>query len=245
MLALLDGDIFAFRCAAASENDAFEIAVYRVNESIEQTLAAVGANTYQVWLSDKRENNFRRKIYPEYKANRDDQPSPKHLDALKQYLIDEWQANVAEGEEADDAMGIEQVRRDRVYYTMLLEGQEAGVDRPIICSIDKDLKQIPGRHYNFVKQEFDDVSPLEGLRFFYKQLLIGDRADNIFGVYGIGPKKANAALDHLMHEREMYETVRAMYDSEERLIMNGKVLWIRQQEKQEWSPPNVGTVVQD
>lgn len=229
MLALLDGDIYAYRCAAASENDPLDIAIFRVTDSIEQTLAAVGADSYQVWLSDKRENNFRREIYPEYKANRT-QPAPVHLDAVKQYLIDKWQANVALKQEADDALGIQQMK--------------GNFGDSIICSIDKDLKQIPGRHYNFVKQEFDDVSPTDGLRWFYKQLLIGDKSDNIFGVYGLGPKKTAALLDHINDEPTMYEVVASKYDSLDRLHINGKVLWIRQKEEQLWEPP-IGGVVQN
>lgn len=229
MLALLDGDIYAYRCAAASENDPEDIAIFRVTDSIEQTLAAVGAESYQVWLSDKRENNFRRQIYPEYKANRT-RPDPIHLAAVKQYLVDKWQANTAIGQEADDALGIEQTK--------------AEFGSTIICSIDKDLKQIPGRHYNFVKQEFDDVDELTGVRWFYKQLLIGDVSDNVVGVYGLGPKKSASLLDHITDEVEMFEIVQSKYDSLDRLLINGKVLWMRRKENEIWEPP-IGRVVQD
>jgi DNA polymerase-1 len=222
MLALLDGDIFAYRAAAASENDPEDIAIFRLVDSIEITLAAVGADSYQVWLSDSRDNNFRRTIYPEYKANRTD-PDPIHLAAVKKHLVDNWQATVALGQEADDALGIEQMKGD--------------FGSSIICSIDKDLKQIPGRHYNHVRREFDDISTLEGTRWFYKQLLIGDRIDNIFGVYGLGPKKSAALLDHVENEQEMFEIVSSKYDSMDRLLMNGKVVWIRKQENQIWEPP--------
>jgi DNA polymerase I len=219
MLALLDGDIYA-----ASENDPLDIALFRVTDSIEQTLAAVGATEYQVWLSDKRENNFRRLIMPEYKANRK-QPDPLHLADVKAHLIDKWGASVTLGQEADDALGIEQSKRE--------------FGSTIICSIDKDLKQVPGRHYNFVRQEFDDVSPVEGLRWFYKQMLIGDTSDNIKGVDRIGPVKAGKLLDHVEDEWEMYERVSAAYGSQdqERMLMNGKVLWIRQKENQTWDIP--------
>lgn len=222
MLALLDGDIFAYRAAAASENDPEDIAIFRLVDSIELTLAAVGAESYQVWLSDKRENNFRRAVYPEYKANRI-QPDPKHLAAVKAYLREHWQANTALGQEADDALGIEQMKGE--------------FGSSIICSIDKDLKQIPGRHYNFVKKEFDDVDEVEGTRWFYKQLLIGDTGDNVFGVFGLGPKKSAALLDHVVDEQEMYDVVASKYDSFDRLHMNGKVLWIRRKDNELWTPP--------
>lgn len=240
MLALLDGDIYAYRCAAASENDPEDIAIFRVRDSVEQTLASVGADAYQVWLSDKRENNFRRLIYPEYKANRT-KPDPVHLAAVKQYLVEEWQANTAVGEEADDRLGIKQAA---AFFGDLID-EPVYLDT-IICSIDKDLKQIPGRHFNFVKQEFDEVSPLEGIRWFYKQALIGDIADNIIGVYGIGKKRAGDALDPLSNPVDMFNCVLGLYGGDyNRLVTNLKVLWIRQKPDEMWEVPNECKLVQD
>jgi 5'-3' exonuclease len=229
MIALLDGDIFAYRCAASAENDPAEVAVWRIKDSIEQTLDAVGADEFQLWLSDKKENNFRYAIYPEYKANRT-QPKPVHLELVRDYLLSDWKANIAKGQEADDALGIAQ----------------CALTDSVICSIDKDLLQIPGKHYNFVKLEHLYVEPIDGIRHFYKQLLIGDRTDNIFGVYGLGPKKVAKLLDHINSVVEMYEIVKDHYDSVERMHMNAKVLWIRQQEEENWRPPVDGTAeIQD
>lgn len=230
MLALLDGDIYAYRCAAASENEPEDIAIFRLKDSIEQTLATVGATEYQVWLSDKRDNTFRRQLYPEYKANRT-QPDPIHLSALKSFLLLEWGAGIAVGQEADDALGIEQSSRE--------------FGSTIICSIDKDLKQIPGRHYNYVRQEFDDVTELDGIRWFYKQLLIGDTADNIKGVYGLGPKKSSKVIDCLDDPVEMYKAVQDKYNDNERLHLNGKLVWIRRKPDELWEPPIGTDVVQN
>jgi 5'-3' exonuclease len=118
-------------------------------------------------------------------------------------------------------------------------------DDTIICSIDKDLLQIPGRHFNFVKGTSQEVSELEGLRHFYKQLLIGDTSDNVFCVRGIGPVKAGKLLDHINDPSLMYEIVSSQYDSIDRMHMNAKVLWIRQKENQIWEPPIERTMVQD
>lgn len=220
MLALLDGDIFAYRAAASAENDPVEIAIYRVRDSIELCLERVGATEYAVFLSDKKENNYRYKINPQYKANRT-QPPPRHLQLTKDYLIESWEANIATGMEADDALGIAQVSEPN----------------SIICSIDKDLLMIPGHHFNFVKEEFYEVMWLDGIKHFYKQMLIGDRADNIFGIDGIGKVKAGKLIDPLETELECYEVVRGLYKDDERLLMNGQCLWIRQQQEQMWSPP--------
>lgn len=205
MEALLDGDIFAFRVACTTENDNEAIAVYRVNEMIENTLAEVEASEYKLFLTSP--DNFRKQIYPEYKANRT-ATKPKHLQFLRDYLVESWQGTVASGMEADDYLGIHQN------------------ESTIICSIDKDLLQVPGKHYNIVKKEFYEVDEETGFRNFYTQLLTGDTSDNIKGIAGIGPAKAKKALAEATNEYEMFCIVRDMYKNDEWLIMNGQCLWI-------------------
>lgn len=210
---------------------------------IKTILDTTKADEYIVCLSDSRTNTFRYKICPEYKAHRP-QEKPLHYDALKQYLIDEWGAVVAVEEEADDLMGIEQ------------EG-----DSTVICSIDKDMLQVPGHHYNFVKDSFTFVSPEEGRLFFYKQLLMGDKADNIQGIRGLGPVNAGRLLDHTLDypETEQFEIVKNRYkeflqeqwevfddewdDFHEKqlhniLLVNGILLKIRQKKGEIWQFPD-------
>src|SRR5258708_34339178 len=110
MLALIDGDIVAHREGWTTENDDFQIARWRTDEMLDGILLDTQATEFTVWLSDSAENNFRYKIYPEYKANRDNAPRPRHLQALKEYLITRWSARFALGQEADDALGIDQVK---------------------------------------------------------------------------------------------------------------------------------------
>jgi len=203
--ALLDGDIYAFRVACTTENDNEAIAVYRVNEMIENTLAEVEASEYKLFLTSP--DNFRKHVYPEYKANRT-ATKPKHLQFLKDYLVESWQGQVAERMEADDYLGINQH------------------ESSIICSIDKDLLQVPGKHYNIVKKEFYEVDEETGFRNFYTQLLTGDTSDNIKGIAGIGPVKAKKALTGYFTEQGMFSVVREMYQNDEWMIMNGQCLWI-------------------
>lgn len=231
--ALLDGDIYAFRPAASAENDNLGIAIYRVDEMIDKTLHETGADEFSIFVSG--DNNFRYQIYPEYKANRT-QPKPRFLKECKQYLVDRYGARVTDGCEADDALGVAQC---------------SGNGSTIICSIDKDLRMIPGLHYSFEikgkspkgKQwvrpmEITTVEPLEGLRHFYKQLLIGDSTDNIKGALGVGKSGARDILDGCSSEQEMFEAVRDYFSCDEELLMNGQVLWIWRKEnddiKERW-----------
>jgi len=231
MLALIDGDLIAYRCAAASENEEDWIAISRAKESIERILDSTRATECQVWLSDTPENNFRYQLYPEYKANRPPE-RPRWLKMLKEYLVTDWQALLAVGQEADDSLGIEQVNRED----------------SVICSIDKDMLMIPGRHYNFVKELFIEVTPTEGLRHFYKQIMSGDRTDNIIKpehLRGFGTKKIDAMLDCVYDEGEMFELVREKYKNDTHLLLNGRLLWIRRKEKELWEFPTTQQGVED
>ena len=78
----------------------------------------------------------------------------------------------------------------------------------------------------------------EGTKFFYTQLLTGDTADNIPGVQGIGPKKADKILEGLEDEYEMYEACLNAYQGDlEFLVENAQLLWLRREEGQMWQPP--------
>lgn len=232
MQALIDGDIVAFRCAATAEGLDEWIAIARTNDLIEQIIGEIKATGSTVYLTGK--NNFRRQIYPEYKAHRV-KPPPQHLEACRQYLIKEWKAIVADGCEADDMLGVQQM-------SLMDNGDDPEVPfdlRSYICSIDKDLLQIPGKHYNFVKKEIQEVTYMRGLREFYLQLLTGDRADNVFGIRGIGPKKAEALLEGYETEQELFDAVRAQYNNDNQFLMNGKLLWIWRKENDIWNPSHL------
>lgn len=219
MEALVDGDIILYRCAASAENDSLDIAKARVNELLDQVLEAVGATSYRFFLSGKK--NFRKSIYPEYKANRT-QPKPIHLSSLREWACEELSAEITERElEADDYLGI---------YQDKMEGTT------VICSLDKDLLIIPGNHYQWqigTSKWTKDAkrlhqSELEGLRLFYEQCLKGDKADNVKGVAGLGDAKARKLLADCTTEKEMLEVVLSKYSHEDEFLMNAQCLWILQ-----------------
>jgi DNA polymerase-1 len=215
MKAILDGDIFAFRCAASAEGAEEWVAIARLRELIENTIGETVADEYQVFLTGH--GNFRYELFPDYKANRRGKPLPTHLNACRTYLKKEWAAVECEGWEADDALGMAQN------------------DSTILCSIDKDLKQLSGKHYNFVKKEFDFVKPHAGLLHFYSQLLIGDNSDNIKGVNGIGPVRAKRMLEGCQSEQELFDVVRSAYNDDARLLLNGRLMYVWRTMHDDWT----------
>jgi 5'-3' exonuclease len=257
MKALLDGDIYAFRPASSAENDDVGIAIWRMEEMIDNTLAAVGADEFSIFLSG--DNNFRYEIYPEYKANRT-APKPRHLKALKQYLVEKYNAQVSDGCEADDLLGIEQCSAlERRFWEapLLEEGKPARyVSDTIICSLDKDLRMIPGNHYSFEISGVSNngnrwvrpeqrifVEPFDGLRTFYTQVLTGDTTDNIKGAAGIGKVKAERILAEATTESDLLSAVRGYFSCDEELEITGQCLWIFRKPNDRWRIPTFETPI--
>lgn len=216
MHANIDADLVAYRCAATVTEDMDkDIAFYRMDVLIQQILEATDAISYTLYLTGK--NNFRKKINPEYKANRKDIVPPIYLQECRSYLVDNHSAVMSDGCEADDMLGIAQ-------------GSET-----ILCSLDKDLRMINGTHYNWVKVECDYVNQQDALRHFYKQMLIGDKSDNIVGVQGLGPVKASKLIDPLDDEQDMFDVVWSKYNNDaKRFLMNANCLWIWRKEGELW-----------
>jgi len=66
--------------------------------------------------------------------------------------------------------------------------------------------------------------------------LTGDTVDNIKGIYKVGPKTAEKMLDSCKTEQELYETCVKAYDgSHEKVLENGRLLWLRRYEDELWS----------
>jgi len=159
MIGLIDGDLVAFRCAASVEpNGEEEIAVLRCDRLMMELLHSTSSDAYNCFLTGS--NNFRRKVNPEYKANRKDKEPPRFLQQCREFLIKEWNAQVSDGCEADDLLGIYQQKEDTK-----------------IISLDKDLLMVPGWHYNWLHSDTTFTTPLDGLRKFYKQMMLR-RVDN-------------------------------------------------------------------
>ena len=224
---LVDGDPFAYRAAFSCENEILEDALDKVDEILDEALNEVmwevNPDEYQIFLTGKGNFRYDVAITHEYKGNRKFVEKPAHLQPIRKHMIENWSSIVSEGEEADDLLGI--------------WATSYGPDATII-SIDKDMLQIPCNHYNPTRRTFTTMTEREGSKFFYTQILTGDKADNIFGLYGIGPKKAEKLLADAHTDEEMYEEcLRAYSGDEARVIENARLLWLRRYEGQLWEPP--------
>jgi 5'-3' exonuclease len=229
MIALIDMDLVVFRSAASAENDPLGIAIYRAEELLDNILNKVGATEYKAYISS--DTNFRKEIYPEYKAQRNP-VKPVHLLDMKEYALTKMNAVLSpQGLEADDMLGIEQ---DKVGKPEGKEWYSEPHYTTTICSLDKDLLQIPGLHFQWEigtskwnkPDNWMTQSELEGNRLFYQQAIKGDPTDNIKGIKGKGKVFAEKALADCTSELEMFNVVRDLYGNDDEFKMNAGCVWI-------------------
>lgn len=223
---LIDSDIIVYRCAFACKEESLKTALLTTNRFIEDVIVFADHDDcyYDKWrLFLTGKNNYRHEVavtHP-YKGNRT-QPKPPKFKEIREHIIKEWGAFVAEGQEADDAIAIEATKLG---------------DECIMATVDKDFDQVPGWHFNFIKKLHYHVSEADATRFFYKQLLTGDATDNIFGLDRVGPKTAEKMLKDCTNEEEMYAVCAEAYDNYPRLLENARLLWLRRKRNQMWEPP--------
>jgi 5'-3' exonuclease len=181
-----------------------------------------------MYFFTKCKNNFRKEIYTQYKENR--KKPNRWISELRDYLIDYWNNSFAHDEyEADDLI---------FYNTQLLN-----LDKYIICSIDKDLKQIEGLHYDYYQlkkytEDGEEFKVRKGFIYMDKTdcenllcelFLVGDSCDNIKGVKGIGKQKANKIIQSKNTTYGKFKAICEAYKNKsenwkEKLRMNYKLL---------------------
>jgi len=173
-------------------------------------------------MAVKGEDNFRNLIFPEYKMNRHKDPTKqnKFVPTIRKLAVREDLAVPANGVEADDLLRIwaEECKKYGIEY--------------VVCSIDKDLKCIAGRHYFMHHKEFVEITEAEAKRHYYCQLLKGDPTDNVLGVPRVGEVKAERILNACKDEEEFQEAVVEQYMGAygdlwyDQLLVNGRMIHI-------------------
>ena len=155
-----------------------EFAINATNTLLESFVSKFQPSILDVYLSDSP--TFRDSVAKTkpYKGNRADTARPAYYNEVGEYLLSRG-AIIRSGLEADDCLSV-----------------ESSLDRngTIILSIDKDLLQVEGNHYNWVKDEFVKQSKKSAHFSLATQLLTGDTTDNIPGLAGIGPVAAKKIL---------------------------------------------------
>jgi 5'-3' exonuclease len=225
---LIDGDMLVYRVGFACDEESEKTATRTMGNYISEMLTDLADHypKHRVFLTGR--SNFRDEVATSqpYKGDRPPR-KPVHKDALRDYLVNKWGASVSENKEADDDIAI----------------AAATVDYDcIICSLDKDFKQIPCRLYDYTKKKLTTVNQEEAELWIYKQALMGDRVDNILGVKGIGPKKADKLIDPCTSESEAFDVCLKTYEENDldrdRLVESLTLLYLLRSEDDKYNVPN-------
>ena len=179
MKLLIDADYIVYKSCAADEYDihwgADVILVgSKFSEAYANTIRDINRIKSEFFDADvilffSDSVNFRKRIDPAYKGHRN-RKKPCGYKRVIHKLHDEFKVIIMSELEADDAMG--------VYAT--------SNDDCIICSPDKDMKQIPGKVYNM--EEMFTITKKDGWEWFLIQTLAGDQTDGYAGAPGFGVK---------------------------------------------------------
>ena len=181
MKLLIDCDYIVYKCCAATETEIdfgedliivtsnYSEAYKRVKREIQQVQDEFMCDDVILFFTSPI--NFRKKILPEYKGHRQRKKPCGFKRVINNLKID-YKVIIKDTLEADDTLGI---------YATKYPGN-------IIVSPDKDMRQIPGKLYDF--KETVDITPDEGARWHLIQTMAGDNTDGYSGVPGIGIKRA-------------------------------------------------------
>lgn len=182
MRAIIDADPLVYKVGFGHDTMPLWYQCEQMDRFIENILEATLSDEMVFYLTGK--GNFREEVATilPYKGNRDRSRRPRFYQELRAYLINVWDAILVEGMEADDAVGVDAYKC-----------RDSGIDY-VICTIDKDMKMLEGKFYDYGREELLQISEVEAWRFFFTQMLTGDTSDNIPGYFKITGSKASARI---------------------------------------------------
>lgn len=208
---LIDADLLVYKAAAATE---FEMGVEVEGHEDEDLFVRVGSlnegiaaceleierlkshlNASDVVLCFTGFDNFRKGLWPSYKANRTGAKPVCHT-MLRHKMQERHRHYVRPGLEADDIMGILATSRT-------IRGDK------IIVSEDKDMLQITGAT---LYRQNEIIHVEDGDRYHLLQTLTGDQTDNYPGCPGTGPKTAEKIIPPDMPVKERWPAVLRQFE---------------------------------
>lgn len=229
MRAAIDADILQYEISFAAEAywkykhlekgdevvgpPPFDVVLEMLEGRIEEIVEASGA-IGEPLLFFTGKNNYRNHIATTQEYKLRNAARPFHYKNVKAYLQAMYEWVQKDWFEADDLIKLWMIRNPGEY---------------ICVTRDKDLHQIPGRHYGWELGKQPSFGPLDidtlgfvkmntkkkiiggGEKYFYCQMLLGDTTDNIPGIKGMGDVTTFALLSPLESVEALQATVFGVY----------------------------------
>lgn len=212
-IALIDGDSFAYRFAAAAEKKVYlaQTGHGAFEECASYREAVKSASTGVIWSRTQKEDI--KSVIDSLAACLGRTTTRCGADVLSVYLggpeatfrthiarLKTYKGNRTTDPPASlcilrdylcSAWNAEIVKGEEVddVLSYMQRGMGCGASS-VVVGYDKDLDQIPGDHYDWVNDKFYNVTDAQARLRLWVQTLSGDVADNIGGASGVGPSKA-------------------------------------------------------
>ena len=220
MKLLIDADYIVYKACAAAEaeidfgNDVivvtskFSDAFNYVKNDLRKIAEKFWSESMILFFSDS--TNFRKSIDTAYKGHRN-RKKPCAYKRVINALKEEYETIIMPTLEADDGLGI---------YATANPGN-------VICSPDKDMRQIPGQLYDM--NEVQTITGKEGAEWHLIQAMAGDQTDGYSGVPGIGIKRAVALFEeHGYNWKTVVDAFKAKDLGEDVALQNARLARILQ-----------------
>ena len=248
MKLLIDADYIVYKACAAAEYDiVWGDDVIMVGSKFSEAYANTKREINRIcqnfldpriilFFSDS--TNFRKRVAADYKGHRNRKKPCGYRRVIHQ-LHEEYEVIRMPELEADDAMGI--------YAT--------SEEDCVICSPDKDMKQIPGTLFNM--EESFTIDKQAGWEWFLIQTLSGDSTDGYSGAPGFGVKTSAKFFEEYGYTwKSVVKAFKSKNLGEDVALMNARLAKILTSDDYDngpilWTPTDAdndtdnGTTVQD
>lgn len=154
-----------------------------IDDNIDRLCKILNTKQFELVVGDVK--NFRKILFPQYKANR--KPKPEIYQYVYNLIRDKYGFTSLPYLEGDDTCRI--IFEDKNYKP---EYQK------VIVSIDKDFYSVPCNFFRDLNNNtiIEKVEKNDAEQHLYYQVLVGDTADNYKGIPNFGDKKYQELIDN-------------------------------------------------
>ena len=200
-LLIVDGLNLAFRWKHQGKLD-FEHDYVRTVQSL-----AKSYNCGEIVVLGDGGSNYRKEIYPEYKANRKERYAEQTPEEEAEFLefLAEFQLTMNTLKEKGYlTLKYQGVEADDIAAYICSQREDLGIDEIWLISSDKDwdllVDEKVSRFSTVTRKEttvhnWDEHYEFEPEYFLTYKCLTGDKGDNVPGVDGVGPKRATQLIE--------------------------------------------------
>jgi 5'-3' exonuclease len=216
-LVIIDADSLIYLVGYELQDLRIEIlGIEKLNEIILSILVATRSGSYVGFFGKIGGRNFRYAAAKtkEYKGNRKKEKEEWFEfwePVLKEHMEVYWKFQAVDKVEADDAVSI-------AYYKY-----RDKYNKVTVASPDKDLRQIAGYHYDYRLRLHLDISKNAAIRLLMTQMFLGDTADNIPGLPGIGKKGAAILLESYDDDEDPDKFILDAYKTHFKITLKDKL----------------------